>query len=168
MPKMTQDLLSQTVRKYCFIDAKAPAWWLPCYDLRTEFHLFAAEHKHRAAATLTNRWIIKPAQGSRAIGHRVISNPSSSGLHDAAICTSSFLPDEVAQAMVGVGSEEELRAVLGDTKEIPSFDGMDRVAQLFAEHPLLINGRKFDMRFFVLVKSFYPLDGEPSPAVYAI
>lgn len=40
-----------------------------------------------------------------------------------------------------------------------NYDG-DRVAQLFVDEPLLVLNRKFDMRFFVLVRSFVPFEGK--------
>jgi hypothetical protein len=37
-----KDLLPLTVRKHCFSPGGiAPRWWLPCFDLSTEFHIFS-------------------------------------------------------------------------------------------------------------------------------
>lgn len=147
------------MRKYCYKDGKAPAWWHPYFDLRTEFHLFFAEHRRRHQLQLQNRWIIKPAQGTRALGHQIIADPGVDGLHHAAVAT-PLLPGEVLQAMIGAKDEKQLHSVIGTSHDLTPFDGSDRIAQLFVERPLLIGNRKFDMRYFVFVRSFYPLQGE--------
>eukprot|EP00667_Euglena_gracilis_P010235 EG_transcript_10416 len=128
-----KDLLPLTVRRCCFgepgVPATAPAWWLPCYDLTTEFHLFAEEHRRREEAGEPNTWIIKPAQGTRAHGHT-------------------------------------FAARLGDCAKAAPI-GSDKVAQLLVRTPLTARGRKFDMRWFVLVRSFVPFEAYAHQLAYA-
>lgn len=100
-----------TVRKYCsqFVgnSFRFPRWWLPCYDLITEFHLFAHDYNSRLRATIAaqnaqindlqaqthlqsqtqhlalsanNSWIVKPAMGARGLGHVIVSSGDSGGL----------------------------------------------------------------------------------------
>eukprot|EP01039_Chlorochromonas_danica_P008757 gene8756-9656_t len=152
-----KDLLPLTVRKYCYVEGKAPEWWHPYFDLRTEFHLFAQEHRRRQETGAENRWIIKPAQGTRALGHRVIADAGIEGLRHAAAVT-PLLSDDLLQALVGARSTEDLAKIAKIKREIVPFDGSDRIAQLFVENPLLIGGRKFDMRYIVFVRNFFPLE----------
>jgi hypothetical protein len=77
-----KDLLGLTVRRYCYgspgLPSSAPRWWQPYYDLRTEFHLLAADFDARAASgDLDNRWVVKPGQGTRSDGVFVASDMSS-------------------------------------------------------------------------------------------
>jgi hypothetical protein len=83
-----KDLLPLTIRRHCYahsspladddssISAQSspPSWWLPCYDLSTEFHLFAAEYERRRGSGEDNCWIVKPSQGTRAQGHTVVTS----------------------------------------------------------------------------------------------
>ncbi len=152
-----KDLLPLTVRQYCCDEqGNLPNWWLPYFDLSTEFHLFAEEHQRRCNAGLSNRWILKPAQGTRGLGHRIVEDTSSEGLHYSAI----FAPpinDTAVTMLAGVKSFEDVEKVIGVAPM--NFDGMDRVAQLLVDQPLLMRDRKFDMRCFVLVRSFEPFEG---------
>jgi hypothetical protein len=152
-----KDLLPLTVRQYCRdTDGNLPYWWLPCFDLSTEFHLFAEEHRKRFQAGLSNRWILKPAQGARGMGHRIVEDSTDQGLHFSAI----FAPpinDITVTKLAGVDSFEDVENVIGATPM--NYDGMDRVAQLLVDQPLLMRDRKFDMRCFVLVRSFEPFEG---------
>lgn len=150
-------MLPLTVRQYCYVDGKAPDWWLPCFDLSTEFHLFAEEHQRRSSGQLSNRWIIKPAQGTRGFGHRIVEDYQATGLHFAAMFAPA-LPDNVLAALAGVTSLEEVGKLI-DSEPI-AHDGMDRVAQLLVDNPVLVKDRKFDLRYFVLVRSFEPFEGK--------
>ena len=38
--------------------------------------------------------------------------------------------------------------------------GGDHIIQLLVEKPLLVKGRKFDLRLFVFVRSFVPFEGQ--------
>ena len=119
------------MRRTCYEGNEPPSWWLPCFDLSTEFNFFTKEVYRRAGLELPNHWIVKPAQGTRSIGHVVIV---------------SIKPEDILR--------DSAEPVLKDTST-------DRVAQLVVERPLLLNGRKFDLRLFVAVKSFVPLKGWP-------
>jgi len=128
-----KDLLPLTVRRHCYGTpgalAAAPGWWLPCFDLSTEFHLFAAEHRRRGESGAPNTWIIKPSQGARAQGHILAR-----GLAE---CAAAAPP------------------------------GTEKVAQLLVRSPLTARGRKFDMRWFVLVRSFVPFEAWVHELAYA-
>jgi hypothetical protein len=111
-----------TVRKYCYIDGKPPAWWNPYYDLSTEFHLFAADYKRRQRDNLPNRWIIKPAQGTRGLGHRIVDS-TSDGLVQAAM-VAPILPDHVLLAMGQVKNFKSLQILFDQPNfEITPYDG---------------------------------------------
>lgn len=134
-----KDLLPLTVRGFCFDkDNKAPFWWLPCYDLSTEFHILAIEFKRRQKFGLSNKWIIKPSQGARGIGHVVVD-----------------------------GNDDGLRGIANAAPLLKCFDNPnsetnksvnDRIAQLLVDKPLTVNGYKFDLRVFVICRSFVPFD----------
>ena len=111
------------------MEGQPPSWWLPCFDLSTEFNFFMKEVHWRGSLELPNHWILKPAQGTRGIGHLVIV---------------SRKPEDILKDCA--------ESVLSDAST-------DRVAQLIVERPLLLEGRKFDLRLFVAVKSFVPLKG---------
>ena len=144
-----KDLLPLTVRRYCYNQGVSPAWWLPCFDLSTEFHLFYEAFNANASKGAANRWIIKPSQGTRGFGHQIVSSSGVEGLQTAASMAPIY-PDTLLLSMAGESN------VSGNTK---SYDGVDRVAQLLVDQPLLVHKRKFDIRCFVLVRSFEPFDG---------
>lgn len=151
-----KDLILLTIRKYCCVNGELPSWWQPTYDLRTEFHLFADQYKKRSSAQLENRWIFKPAQGTRGLGHRVVDGAS---LQLAAL-NAPLVPYDVLEDMVAARDTLSLTSALGiDLDKLPPFDDSDRVAQLFVTRPLLVKQRKFDLRFMVLVRSFEPFEG---------
>lgn len=155
-----------TVRQRCYRpDAAggycAPQWWLPCFDLSTEFHLFAAEYRKRATATganiadssvlpdsgsETNCWIIKPARGTRGIGHLIVTSSDEAGLQ------------QIAQSCPMLQLEYEEGRIVGINafRQRP----MDRIAQLLVTRPLLVKKRKFDLRLFVFIRSFVPFEGK--------
>ena len=138
-----KDLLPLTVRKYSYLHLEddqgqlvqaEPFWWLPCYDMSTEFHLFAQEYENlriaEAMSTDTvyrNSWILKPAKLAQGKGHRVFSSRQSS-LKDIA----TFVYEE----------------------ELEEGGKGDRVAQQLVSKPALIRGRKMDLRLLVVVRSF--------------
>lgn len=117
------------MRKTNYLDGQPPSWWLPCFDLSTEFHFFTNEVQRRARLGESNHWILKPAQGSRSIGHRIVIASD---------------PEEILR--------ECAEPVIKDS-------AIDRVAQLIVDKPVLFERRKFDLRLFVVVKSFAPLQG---------
>lgn len=145
-----------TVRKHCYSDGSSPAWWQPCYDLSTEFHLFAHDYHQRLQYNAlqtseldkkNNRWIIKPAQGTRGKGHQVVFSQDEDALHKAAC----FAP-MVSMNKLPVPLSKESKQDYDD-------DTGDRIVQLLVEYPLLIEQRKFDIRCFVFVRSFEPFVG---------
>ena len=74
----------------------------------------------------------------------------------ASICPILPIDREKLQAKVGNAKVSESTAV--DERKSQSWFG-DRVAQLLVEHPLLVNEKKFDLRIFVVVRSFVPFEG---------
>ena len=111
-----------------------PAWWNPSYDLETHFPIFVGEFIRRrrlqqdgeTGCSGGNVWIVKPAQGTRSMGHIVT---------DSLVRITRHL--EVEGSTAGGGG------------------GLKRVAQLYVQKPLLWRGnRKFDMRYMVAVRSF--------------
>ena len=136
-----KDLLPLTVRRFCFSragdPASAPFWWLPCFDMATEFHLFAAEHSRRTTMGEDNVWIVKPAVGTRGAGHHIVRTVAEA----AAVVRGDKSGDRVAQLLVtsplcAVSRKEQLR--------------------LPRQLALPCKGRKLDLRIFVLVRSFAP------------
>jgi len=178
-----KDLLILTVRRHCFTGPDGltpPSWWLPCFDLSTEFHLFAQFYRQSFEDGRIGSWIVKPSQGTRGKGHRVIPAPDkdSSEVKDiscyferglAAVAGSApqyridprteGLQEEIKNGQTP--SEEE-----SDGNEHYALDG-DKVAQLLVEYPLLVKGRKFDLRLFVLVRAFEPFEAYLHQLFYA-
>lgn len=188
-------MIPLTVREYSFNgkEGKLPDWWLPCYDLSTEFHLFAKEFQERCKYNeeislqplayegelrkyKSNHWFVKPCGGTRALGHRILTHEhtnfnSLEGLHHASVLApmlssqqlSILLNEETKYSKLeGRDDEEEYNTMISRLlrcQYLP-YDKRDRVAQLLVEHPLLMKDRKFDMRYYVLVRSFYPFEGK--------
>ena len=161
-----KDLLSLTVRKYCYSDSVfsnnsssgcnqkgnmsiPPYWWLPCYDLSTEFHMFAWEYEKNEKQQIKetsdayrNSWIVKPAQMAQAQGHMVFPQESTC-LKDIAI-------------------------FVHESTTLPNRSGGDKVAQKLVRKPALIRGRKMDLRVAVVVRSFAaPFEAYMSEYFYA-
>lgn len=149
-----QDLLPLTVREYAYT-TKAPYWWLPCFDLSTEFHFFSSMYRLRFERGLCNDWIIKPATGTRAIGHKIIisnTEPSNSVFKPQGIVELNLCELAAAAPMLEEEASEfgvRYSAVRRDT-----------VAQLLVHKPLLVRGVKFDLRVFAFMKSFEPFIGK--------
>jgi hypothetical protein len=182
------------VREYCYHyqpeekRGTLPPWWLPCYDLSTEFHLFAKDFKERCQSNhevissssssmlkdrfQPNNWIIKPCGGTRGLGHRILTHSledkDEEGLHHAAVfapvLTSyqlSILLNESYDETKGETEQSRFASFMSNLLgcEYLPLDSVDRVAQLIVEHPLLLKNRKFDLRCYVFVRSFYPFEG---------
>lgn len=145
-----------TVRRDCFVNGVAPKWWLPCFDLSTEFHMFAEEHHARQKASMVNRWIIKPAQGTRGLGHQIVCSEDLTGLQQAA-AFAPMLTNDLLYLTAGCSHGRNTERIHPETLTL---DGVDRVAQLMVDKPLLVQGRKFDIRTFVFVRSFEPFEGK--------
>lgn len=220
-------MLPLTVREFCFDPSKAneqeeeetkegaiiidgfcyglPDWWLPCFDLSTEFHLFAKEFERRSEwnhsnlqeeekekkndekemqvkekRLLANNWFIKPCGGTRGFGHRILtqeSSPSSfsqstlEGLHHAAVFA-PMLSSKQLSILLDLEkyryTSEKFQSIMSDLLQCTylPYDSVDRVAQLLVDYPLLMKNRKFDMRYYVFVRSFYPFEGtEKKPSL---
>ena len=126
---------------YRRIGTTAPRWWLSCFDLSTEFHLFAAEHARREAdGNADTAWIVKPAIGTHGVGHHIIRSVAQAAaiLHTD---RARGAGDRVAQLLV--------RAPLC---------ALTREEQLCTPGQLGVPGagRKLDLRVFVIVRSFAP------------
>jgi hypothetical protein len=130
---------------------------LPCFDLSTEFHLFADEYQTRLLNSAPNRWIIKPSQGTRGFGHRIVSGQDKAGLQLAA-ALAPLISDDLLYLVAGADSAETTAERIHP--ETISHNGVDRVAQLLVDMPLLVRSRKFDIRTFVFVRSFEPFEGK--------
>ena len=147
---VSKDLLPLTVRGYCYKNHNGksipPSWWLPCYDLSTEFHLLSLEYKRRQKFGLSNKWIKKPAQGTRGLGHSI--NDDTEGLR-------------------GIANAAPLLKSFDNPDSESTITITDRIAQLLVEKPLLVNGYKFDLRVFVVVRSFIPFEAYVHNLFYA-
>ena len=144
------------MRRDCFVNGVGPKWWLPCFDLSTEFHLFAEEYNARLKSGSSNRWIIKPAQGTRGLGHQIVFSQDAAGLQQAAAFAPQ-LSNDLLYKTAGCAHGRNTDRIHPETLQL---DGVDRVAQLLVDRPLLVQGRKFDIRTFVFVRSFEPFEGE--------
>jgi hypothetical protein len=160
-----------------------PNWWLPCYDLSTEFHLFVEEYQRRYALQYQpdsnvslpstssissliseNRWIIKPAQGTRGQGHRIV---------DFYHVSSSVPIEEQLQYIATLSPLIPLRDLplpispSLQTEYLTTGEITDRVAQLLVTYPLLLHQKKFDCRYYVFVRSFEPFEAYLHELYYA-
>ncbi|GMH48306.1 hypothetical protein TrVE_jg9363 [Triparma verrucosa] len=108
-----KDLLPLTVRAYCYVNDVKPKWWLECYDMSTEFHLF----KERWEGGF-GKWVIKESKGTHSKGTKV------------------------------VGTVEEAAEFLEEN------GGKEYIAQEVVMRPMLVGGRKFDLRVWCFVRSF--------------
>ena len=128
-----KDLLPLTIRRHAFgtpgDPRTAPSWWLACFDLSTEFHLFSEEFnrvdsvnlaREAGVLALGNKWVIKESQGTHSKGTKVVST--------------------IKQASDYVSSEANSKN--------------EYVAQQLVENPLLVGGRKFDLRVWIFVRAF--------------
>ncbi|XP_056279507.1 probable tubulin polyglutamylase TTLL9 [Pseudoliparis swirei] len=102
--------------------------FFPCtFALPNEYHLFVEEFKRSPGST----WIMKPVAKSGGKG----------------IFLFRKLKDIMDWKKDGTRSEEQK-----DAAQVESY-----VAQRYIENPYLINGRKFDLRVYVLVTAYVPL-----------
>ncbi|CAJ1085453.1 probable tubulin polyglutamylase TTLL9 [Xyrichtys novacula] len=102
--------------------------FFPCtFALPSEYDLFVEEFKRSTGST----WIMKPVAKSQGKG----------------IFLFRKLKDIIDWKKDGTRSEEQKDAV-----QVENY-----VAQRYIENPYLINGRKFDLRVYVLVTSYAPL-----------
>lgn len=205
-----KDLLPLAIRGYCFSNnassenggkATPPDWYLPCWDLSTEFHLFAKDYLTRhyqsnkagevsdSESESSNDWIIKPAQGTRGMGHKIVQSVYKTHAREDAgeRGRERGRERENEYAWMERGRQRlrdiaqcapQLKCLVEDTvndnsdtnSNASSHDrlkGMDRVAQLLVDKPLLVklaneagelDSYKFDLRVYVVVRSFVPLE----------
>ncbi|KAF5909022.1 putative tubulin polyglutamylase TTLL9 isoform X1, partial [Clarias magur] len=97
------------------------------FELPNEYHIFVEEFKRSPGSI----WIMKPVARSQGKG----------------IFLFRKLKDIMEWKKDGIRSEEQK-----DEAQVES-----HVAQRYIENPYLINGRKFDLRIYVLVTSYLPL-----------
>ena len=97
---------------------------------------------------------MKPATGTRGIGHIVIASNDVNGLQRIANAAPKldFIYDEETNEIIDIAG--------ASTQP-------DRVAQLLITKPLLVLNRKFDLRVFVLVRSFVPFEAYLHDLFYA-
>ena len=83
-----KDLLGQSIRKYCCKGSYVPSWFLPSFDLSTEFPQLLNHSKMRKGSL----WVVKPAMGTRGAAIEVTDSI-------AAIVESGCAPggDRIAQ-----------------------------------------------------------------------
>ncbi|XP_061638732.1 probable tubulin polyglutamylase TTLL9 isoform X3 [Phyllopteryx taeniolatus] len=103
--------------------------FFPCtFALPNEYHLFVEEFKRNPGST----WIMKPAAKSQGAGiflFKKLKDIMEWRKHD------------------GTRSEEQK-----DAAQVESY-----VAQRYIENPYLLGGRKFDLRVYLMVTSYFPL-----------
>ena len=117
-------------------------------------------------------WIIKPSQGTRGKGHRIIPSFSLGGGRDAAVEERDSDEGEEEATLSALKSIALASPLLPNAvRYLPQREsrveddgdmdrnGQDHVIQLLVQRPLLVKGRKFDLRLFVFVRSFSPFEG---------
>eukprot|EP01036_Dinobryon_divergens_P025701 gene25703-34278_t len=171
-----KDLLLLTVPRHCGgPTGDPPEWWLPCFDVSTQFHLFADFYRQSSSAGRVGSWIMKPSQGTRGKGHRVFPAPSLNRDQAAVVVAESDSEEREALKNIALASpllanaarhlpQRESRA---DNDEMMDSNGQDYIIQLLVERPLLVKGRKFDLRLFVFVRSFSPFEAYMHELFYA-
>lgn len=181
-----KDLLPLTVRRYCCSDNGAdPIWWLPCFDLTTEFHLFLNCVLNRSkyeSSLSSNLWIVKPAQGTRGLGHHILAPQTKKPLASEVSLSSD---DDFETLLYGSEAYSMLNEAAQVTElfptellpqpfikiSIPDYNQhvvtTDKIVQLLVHKPLLVTGRKFDIRLYVFVRSFVPFEAYMHTLFYA-
>ncbi|XP_069382159.1 probable tubulin polyglutamylase TTLL9 isoform X2 [Paralichthys olivaceus] len=110
-----------------YMEASKCDFFPSTFALPSEYHLFVEEFKRSTGST----WIMKPVAKSQGKG----------------IFLFRKLKDIMDWKKDGTRSEEQK-----DAAQVESY-----VAQRYIENPYLINGRKFDLRIYILVTSYVPL-----------
>uniref|UniRef100_A0A3Q3KPF8 Tubulin--tyrosine ligase-like protein 9 n=1 Tax=Monopterus albus TaxID=43700 RepID=A0A3Q3KPF8_MONAL len=121
---------------------EASRWdFFPCtFALPSEYHLFVEEFKRSPGST----WIMKPVTKSQGKGIFLFRKLKDIIDWKKVMFTQT---DNAVLTQDGTRSEEQK-----DAAQVESY-----VAQRYIENPYLINGRKFDLRVYVLVTSYAPL-----------
>lgn len=109
---------------------------------------------------LPNEWIVKPAQGSRGFGHKIISTESHGKGSKALTSIASAAPQ--LSSLLSTSYVEEGGDCTPANNKVT-----DKVAQLLVSRPLLLREFKFDLRVIVIMRSFEPFDGYMCNLFYA-
>jgi hypothetical protein len=140
-----------------------PAWYLPSFDLSTEFHYFLEELRDRFHKLEMNTWIIKPAIGTRAVGHYILKDHRDSttrkSLEEMAIEAALVAPKLKYSSIWHEIIREQTKQLQMPFENALQTPNNDRIAQQLVIHPLLVQGLKFDLRIYVFVRSFVPFEG---------
>uniref|UniRef100_A0AAR2M0J2 Tubulin--tyrosine ligase-like protein 9 n=1 Tax=Pygocentrus nattereri TaxID=42514 RepID=A0AAR2M0J2_PYGNA len=116
--------------------------FFPCtFELPSEYHLFVEEFKRSPGST----WIMKPV--ARSQGKGIFLFRKLKDIMEWKKVKHFFSEAFNSVSHNGTRSEEQR-----DEAQVESY-----VAQHYIEDPYLINGRKFDLRVYVLVTSYLPL-----------
>lgn len=134
--------------------ADMPPWYLPSFDLRTEYHYFVQElrHRYQQSSATNNTWIIKPAIGTRSIGHYILSDSHDSMTKKS--LDSMLIEAAFAAPMLQYSSiwreivQQQVKKTKLSFDRVINIPSNDRVAQLLVMKPLLIHGLKFDLRVY--------------------
>ncbi|XP_063441577.1 probable tubulin polyglutamylase TTLL9 isoform X3 [Mytilus trossulus] len=127
MVKNLKRLRKQTEREQGKTEAQSFDFYPTTYELPSEYHIFVEEFKKNLGII----WIMKPAAKSQGKG----------------IFLFRRLKD------ITDWKKGEYQPLSDQTRDVPE----TYVVQRYIENPLLIGGRKFDVRVYVLVCSYNPL-----------
>eukprot|EP00850_Spirogloea_muscicola_P021625 SM000256S08679 [mRNA] locus=s256:71999:76864:+ [translate_table: standard] len=108
-----------------------PNWMQPTYDLSTQLPALIGDYQLRQQSGQNNLWILKPWNMAR----RQVQHFTSS--------TSPFIDTVVVDTLPAI---------------VRMLETGPKIAQKYIEAPALYNGRKFDLRYLVLLRSLDPLE----------
>ena len=125
-------------------------FWPETFNLPSEYLLFADAFKRNAATgggAMSNSWIMKPVGSSQGKGIFLVDKLTQIADWNNSLAASSASPQQ-QQA----GSSDDGGG--GGEGDAP----VERyIVQRYLHNPLLIGGKKFDIRLYVLVTSYHPL-----------
>jgi len=133
------------------------------YNLPQDFPLFCEEHRRRPSP-----WIVKPSSRAQGKGIFLITRISQVRKWASAQWAPGVAPGMgggggLGPAFAGMAGGQSFRPPPPHT--LGSGDGY--VVSRYVDNPLLIGGRKFDLRLYVLVLSFRPLQAYVSRLGFA-